>query len=824
VFRHYLITALRNFWRFRSATAVNLVCLALGLACVVLTYSTIAFVSRVDESLLRSSRVWLMTVDLRLPFIGREFLDSPNVGHIVGDYLKVDYPKLAVARRTSDLPMTVNVNGTPLPLRASFADPAFLDLVRLPLASRSAPNPLSIPRSALIAERAADRLFGTRNVLGRTLRLANLEDVTITGVVGALPEPSHFRFDVVASMDTYDAIMARPDAPDFTSAGLRLSPEVARWVGTDETYVELPPDGSIAPSEFREELKRFAARHVPELGGTSVSFGIMPVGRYFVNTYNSYFAGSSGTGLKLTTMAYFLAAMVLVVACVNYSNLAAALAAARAKEVGLRRVVGARRQQIIGQHLFEAALIGIVALVLVLAFAALLVPLIRQTGIEIGWDVLVQPQFLGLMLLLVCAVTILGGTYPAWVLSSFRPVRTLRGETFSEGGRIPKILAVLQFTASSFLLVMVFIVQAQNGLIRKASLLFEEDPVMRVDTSLAAAKVDYERFRAQLMTSPLIASVTASSFPPANFFVPAQQLARTADPAAPRLRAADYHVTYDFFSTLGIELLAGRDFSRDRGDDVTTGGWKDWKRPPHVIVDDALTRQFGWEEPAAAVGQSIFVSWAGETPMPMEIIGVVRSKMLGVVGMGATANMYLLMPAESQCVTVRLSRQDVPKALAYFDAVWREAAPEHRSGRQFLNDVLEVVYRQFMAVTGALAGLAFFALLIGAVGLFGMAVHVSQRRTHEIGVRKTLGARASQIVFLLMRDFSWPVILANLIAWPLAFLGARVYLSLFVDRAPLSPVPFLAALAITLVVAWLAIVSQTVKASRLKPGSVLRYE
>jgi putative ABC transport system permease protein len=242
-------------------------------------------------------------------------------------------------------------------------------------------------------------------------------------------------------------------------------------------------------------------------------------------------------------------------------------------------------------------------------------------------------------------------------------------------------------------------------------------------------------------------------------------------------------------------------------------------------VDDAFVAQAGFASPQAAVGQIIAMPAAWALPAQrLEIIGVVRHKPLGLIGMGATSGLYFLTPSWAQYVTVRLSRSNVPAALAQFDAAWAELAPNYPSGRQFIDQIANETYRQFTGVMALLASLAFFALMIAAMGLFGMAVHVSHRRTHEIGVRKVLGARASQIVLLLLRDFSKPVVIANLIAWPLAFLAGRLYLSLFVERTNAGVAPFLWSLIITLCIAWLAIAGQTLRASRIKPGPVLRYE
>lgn len=824
--RHYLTAALAQLQRFRLTTVINLSCLALGLACVILTLATLSYLGHGDAAIKQAPRLFVITKDLFAKSQRAGFRDEPRTGRNVGIFLRNDFPQLtAVVRRTAETQFPVTVGPDATFAVVSFAEPGFLELFALPFLSGNGHDALSTPRSAVITASAADRLFSTRAVIGRRVRIAGHEDVTITGVIADLPKPTHMSFELLVSMDTVEAMRATGDAPQINPT-FPLGPPMQEWAASEcITYVQLPADGSLTASLFRLQLREFAERRVPHgvAFGLTVTYGLAPVNRFFLDSINSAFGGLTRTGLHVTTLAMVLACLVLLISCANYASLASALAVARTKEIGIRKIIGARRSQLILQHLLEAALTCAIALLLVLAFSALLLPLIRKAGFDVGFGLLAQPSMLGAMALLVLAVALLGGAYPAYVLSATQPAEAVRGSRGVAGRFMPKVLAVAQFTASSFLVVTVVIIQHENSMLRQIN--FQGEPVLGLGANLREAHVSYTELRARLLESLHIASVTGTWTPPINNFPPLQMLSRSADVAAPSVNSVQSTVAYDFFSTVGIKLLAGREFSREHGDDVTEPDHDKWQQPAHIVIDEALAQQLGWAQPDDAIGATVYFPAAfGAPAQPLRIIGVVQRRPLGFFGLGATSSFYFLNPAMAQFVSVRLAAGQLQTGLADLQSAWKSLAPDYPMGRQFFSETLEQMQRTLTSISTAIGGLAVFALVIASLGLFGMAIHVSSRRMREIGIRKAVGAHTHQIVLMLLRDFSRPVIVANVIAAPMAFIAGRLYLTLFVERIAITLAPFALSLIATLVVAWAVVLQQSLRAARVEPAEVLQYE
>lgn len=824
MFRHDLQTALRSFRRHRLATLINLVCLALGLACLVTCYATVTYLEQSDAHFPKAARIRVVTTNLRAPGIKLSLHDFPFTGAVVARFLRAEFPELeAVAGAEEDDDVSVSDEGRATYARVTYADPQLLEIFDFDFLAGDGRLALRDPRGAVVTAPAAERLFhlsDARAALGRHLLLSGREEVTVTGVIAPVRHPTDFHFDLLAPMSVHERLLAAAGTPvDETGSNFR------DWWSVDRpnvTYVLLPAGGSVTPQALRAQLNSFADRHVrgrnPEL---QIGFGLIPVTALPLEVIESELAGFAHVDISVVAIGYLLAGLILIIACFNYAHLAAALATARAKEIGLRKVVGAARRQLIGQHLLEAALIGLAALLCALAAVALLIPVVRHMGFDIGADVLLRPGFFGFLVLLVAVVTTLGGVYPAILLSSIRPAQALTAASAREGSRLtPALLTVTQFAASSFLLVLVLVMSAQNRAVRHAASVLGRDPAVAFLTSLDTAHVALDVLRQRLLSAPYIESVSASAAPPVSLIASPLALARSAEAGSARTTTTQLFVSYDFFSTLGMRMIAGRGFERDRGDAQPDAG--------RIVLDTRAAAQLGWLDPRSAVGRLVYVprTGGGVWGEPMEVIGVVKPRPLSVLGVGAESSAYQLMAPATKTLypIVRISKDHVGAALRAIDSVWSGLAPNVALRRQFVDELLRESYRPVRAAGDLIGALAIFGLAIAAMGLYGAAVHVTDGRLHEVGVRKTLGARPEQIVALLLRDFSKPVLLASLIAWPLAFLAARVYLSFFVDRVALTPTPFIVALAITVAVACLAVLSRVLRAARVEPAVVLRHE
>jgi putative ABC transport system permease protein len=402
-----------------------------------------------------------------------------------------------------------------------------------------------------------------------------------------------------------------------------------------------------------------------------------------------------------------------------------------------------------------------------------------------------------------------------------RPIEALRVGRVRVGPKFTSTLLVgAQFAAASFLLIAVIVMYSQNAELRRTGLGTTADPYVVINNFGRVTGVDNNVLREELLRLPQVKGFTEMGMTPWGDGVNLMVLARSPEETTALKTAFANNVGQDFFSTLDIPVVAGRVFDREHNDAQT----REPGAKQNIVIDRILAADLGFGSPEEAVGQIVyFPPGMGRPAQPNEIIGVVESRPLFLRGFGTTSNAYVLGSNFTNPI-VRLSAEDVSGGVAGIEAVWRRLAPQVPLTRRFMDDLFNQGYETFARVNNVFSGLALFAFLISIMGLFGMAVQVAGRRVHEIGVRKSVGAYKGQIVAMLLRDFSKPVIVANLIAWPLGYVAAQAYLSVFIQRVGLTPVPFVLSLVITVLIAWAAVGSQAWRAARVNPATVLRFE
>jgi putative ABC transport system permease protein len=828
---HYVIAAVRNFQRRPFGTAVNVFALALGLACFVAAYATVVYWSDAERHFAAADRTYAITANLALRDGSVATGVVPRTSDVVARYLKADFPELeAVVRaRTgngNDVSFTTGEKKARLEL--TYVDPEFLDVFNLPLSAGDRATALEQPSSVLLTEAAAMRLYGTADPMGRFIQISSDRGSTVTGVIADIPQPSHMgpsasaflRYEVLASWDVLDRLLA-------VARGPNAPPPRENWLDTCcVTYAVLPADGSLDEAQFRAGLADFASRHVPadQTGVATVEFDAVPIRTLMVAGIDSLIFSGNRVAVSITTLLLLLGGLVLVVAALNYANLATAQAAARAKEVGMRKAVGAARGQVMFQYVLEAGLLATAGLVVALLAIVLVAPVVRRYA-EVDLALaLSSPGFWAFLVGLVALVGLLAGAYPAFVLSRVRPVQALRSGKVRGGPRmLPALLGGAQFAAASFLLIAVIVMLNQNRELRQSGLGTDDDPLIVVTNVPFFTRVDPEQFRNDLLRIPTIRSVTSVGAIPWSSEIGIATFRRTEDRSSSNELTYQNSIAHDFFATMQTPVLAGRLFDRDHGEDMFPQG-DDPAQPRHIVVDRAFAEQLGFASPEAAVDQVIYMpSFEENGPvLPVRVIGVVENRPLHFLGLGATSNVYFL-GGNQWYVVARIAANNIPETRAAMEAAWDRQAPAIAISMRFMDALFDQNYLTFGRINAVFNGLALFALVISAIGLFGMAVHTTGRRRHEIGVRKTLGANARQIGAMLLRSFSKPIVIANLIAWPLAFVAVQAYLRVFLHRIPVTLTPFVVSLAITIAIAWVAVIGQTWRAARVPPSQVLRY-
>ena len=755
--RHYIVQAVRSFWRFRVTTLVNLAGLSLALVCFIVTYLLMEDLVRSDIHFPKADRTYVVTQELWTSPSERMIPAFPRAAPPTGKFMRADFPALeAVARAIPVGVMGAATDDKKINVAVAGADPDFLKIFDLEFKSGEARAALSSAHSAILTEQTAERLFGRLDVVGRHLVIQNRIDVVVTGVIATPPKPTHMGDDA-ANFLQFNVLVPMDLMPEFnTSAGIGVpvDPASDNW-GQDIyfTYLLLPPSNAITATQLRDQLPAFASRRVGKDQLISV-FDLVPLTDVKVSMFDAVLSNNS---MSLTFTIFLLDALILAIACLNYANLAVAIATTRAKEIGMRKILGASRLHLVRQYLVEAALLGAVAIVVVLIGTMLAIgPLNSVLNTSVHLSALLRPGLWALIGGLIAAVALVGGAYPALVLSQMRPVESLRAGSVRAGPRfVPTVLVGVQFAAASFLLVVALLMVNQNHLLQKQGGRADHDPVVVINNDLRELHVSFDTLRAELLRNPSVKSVSASVSPPLQNGGWHQVLRSGLDSGTPQDTTMFNQVSYDFFQTLDMKLLAGRLLDREHGDEFP----KPWlPRPPGkeacILVDRSLARALGFENPNDIVNRLVYDGdIPGVRPNPYRVVGVVEDGYPRLIGPNTKTNMYSLWPDTTGITLVRISREDIKGALAHIDAAWEALVPKAPLRRSFMDAMFEEAYTLFVSVSTVLSGLAAFAFFIAVMGLCGMAIHVTSRRRREIGIRKTLGASAKGVVMMLLKDF-----------------------------------------------------------------------
>jgi putative ABC transport system permease protein len=822
---HDLVVMFRRSARRKLHTAVGVTVLTLGLTCFIAAYTFVGYLRSYDQGFANADRSYFIAQSIRFPQFGIEQPFSVFSTLPLAERLRLDVPELDGVARVFRADRGVVIDGEPAQIRVAYAEPDFLAILDWSSAE-GLRDVLRRPASAVLTRAAAERLFGRSDAVGRTITLngSHAADVTVAAVIADPPSHSHLSadglaslgFDVVVSWDVFEAI--------------EQAPYMVNW-GTDAvmTYVRLPAHGGLTIAELDRRLAVLAATNIPEQlrPVLTIGFSAKPVSAIAPRLFQQQFEGSNNVWhIDVLTAVLCLGAALLAMACLNFVNLATAETNARELEIGTRKALGASRSQIVRQELTATAFRATAAIALA---SAVVVPVgAVMTGpwrlaLGVPWA---DPRFWSFLAVLLAVVTLAAGAYPALVLSRLRPIETLR---LSRGGAgRPLLRAVLvgtQFAAASFLVVAVTVGLAERDALREELLERFEDPYVGFFVGPVTGPIDPDVLATELTRSPAIRGAASMWQPPFEAALQQGELRRSQDSGAPSVSVDSMLVGYDYFEVMRVPLLAGRVFARDRADDQgpTTPAELAARagRPSAAVLDRVAARALGWRDPADAIGQVVYAP--GQDAR--EVVGVVETVPLAIRASRGTGTAYNFGPQMSNYWVVRIDKRSVADGTAQINAVLRRLAPSRPPPELlFLDDVFAVAYGTFAVTQRVLMTLGAFALAIAAVGVFGMASFITSRRTREVGIRKTQGAKPSDILRQFLWDYSKPALAANLAAFPLALFAVDRYLDLFANRITLTPLPFAIALLATLFVAGVAVIGFVLRVARLRPAEALRQE
>jgi putative ABC transport system permease protein len=822
MFRHYLITAARNFGHHKLYSFINIVGLAVGLACAILITLFLRDELSYDRWIPGSSHLYRVEMTAHAP--GRSQEQTARTPIPLLPLMKEQLPEVTAMTRISPQWKTMTVGDRQFSETVLVVDPNFFDVIRLPLVTGDPALVFSEPESIVLSQRVAKKYFGEANPLGKVVTISGRSlsgltpqshSLTVTGVLRDLPENTHLAADFLLPNSSKADQIPQLEKENWWNSNLFGYVQLAPNTKPDQVVTKLGPilDKATNPKELgltmrTSQLLELHLTPFRDIHLTSDNYGgLRPAG-------------------SLTAVYGFaaIAVLIILVACFNFTNLATARATLRGREIGLRKCVGATRQQLIAQFLGEALLTALIALVLALAFVEILLPaysvlLDRRIEFDYATDWLL---FTGLIAG-TSAAGLLSGVYPALVLSRFRPgamVKTSRVTPVGSGS-LRLVLVIIQFAVSIGLGIAALVIFRQIDYAHKIDMGLNRDGVVIIGGESLTSSAR-ESFAQALRINPAILGVASTSILPFSGSESNSFVERVGEPQS-RVLVRTMDISPDFPSLYDMRLLAGRLLSDERGEDrLLTGAHIDMKdgknEGRNILINLAAARQFGYSS-TKAIGKVIVLDGSHVT-----IVGVLGDSKIDGLKMPVQPTVFGYYPDENTVVSVRIRGDRVSDTLAFIDKTWRVMAPGFPIQRYFLSDIFEM---QFKADENQGNMFAFFvgiAIFIACLGLFGLAAFTVERRTREIVLRKVFGARTRDIVRLLLWQFSIPVLIANVIAWPVAYYYLHHWLESYAYRITLNPLYFLAAGLIALTIAWVTIIAHALRIARASPIIALRYE
>ncbi len=806
--RNYLITAMRNFARHKLYSFINIGGLAVGLACAIFIVLYLRDELSYDRWIPDTQDLYQLEATFQFP--GRD----PDVVSLVPFpapvAMQAEIPEVVAHTHFIPEDMTAQVGGRLFSAKVIAADPNFFQLIKLPLIQGDPAAVLAKPESIVLSQTAARRFFGDANPLGKTITMSGTHPLLVTGIMRDLPHNTHMRAEMVM--------------PNTSKADAMDQDGKSRWLNISGWgYVKLAPGADPAAVIAKtipiidKSIDTKKQSKAERRGSDLLRLRLTPFRDIHLAPKGETEAG------RWTTIYGFaaIAVLILLMACFNFMNLATARAMTRAREVSLRKVMGAKRRQLMVQFLGESVMTALIALVLALGLVEILLPAFGgflnrpiDFGYLANWPLTLS------MVAIAIAAGLLGGIYPALILSGFRPAVILGTSASGTGGSglLRNALVVLQFAISIGLGIATIVVFAQISHARQMDLGFDRNNLVVISGDEPLTQSARDSMAKALAADPAIAGTAQSRMVPFDggiLVAPAKLPDGVQD-----FTIRNVNIDPDFLRVYDMKLLAGRNLSRDRGQDVFPE--RDSKVPnpsANILITATAARLFGFS-PAQAVGKTILYD------------GRVRSTIVGVVGdtnfdgleMAMQPIVYFYYPPGMGRLSVRIKPGNLQPGLAAIDRVWRQFVPTVTIRRQFQNESFDKLFTA-SEKEGALFGMFVgSAIFIACLGLFGLAAFTTERRTREIGIRKAFGARTFDIVRLLLWQFSIPVLIANVIAWPVAWFYLRHWLESYAYRISLSPVYFFAAGFMALGIAWVTVIAHTIRIARASPVHALRNE
>ena len=810
--KNNILVSLRNLWKSKGFTAINILGLTVGLATCLMILLFVMDELGYDRYNTKADRTYRIDADIQ--FGGNRMILAVTPDPM-GPTMKKDYPEVEQFVRFRNFPGKFLVRKGDRNFqetRVMFADSTLFDVFSLPLIHGNTKTALADPGSVVLSESMAEKYFNSIDVVGKSIVINDTNNYKVTGVMKDMPAQSHFVEDFFISMST------------------NAESREGMWVMNNfNTYLVLKPgaDPKQLTNRFGDMLDKYLFPQIQQMlgsskdafkkGGNFANYSLMPLTDIHLRSNKT---GEMGTNSDIEYIYIFsgIAILILLIAGVNFMNLSTARSANRAKEVGVRKVLGSLRINLIAQFLTESILVSLIALVLAVALVSVCLPYFNHlSGKAISMDFFSRPGLQLSLLGLAVFIGLLAGIYPAFYLSSFAPIKVLKGilSTGFKTGRLRSTLVIFQFSISIFLMISTVIIYNQLKFIRSKDLGFNRDQVIILqNTDVLGSQA--KAFRSECMRIRGVENVTMTGFLPTNGS--RNEAPMFLDPTLDQTRAISmqiWDIDEHYIPTLGISVTKGRNFSEDYKTDYSA-----------VIINESTAKLMGYKDPLNKnlyIPKDFHAPQSADNTLQFHVVGVIKDFNFNSLREPVSPLVFMLGSSPNK-TAIRVHTSDLPGLIARLNKVWLSMVPAQPFESSFMDDDFNHIYDAEQRTGSIFINFAVLAILIACLGLFGLVTYAAEQRSREIGIRKVLGASVNNIVGLLSKDFLRLVVVAALIAFPLAGWAMHRWLQDFAYRVNIGWWVFLVAGLLALLIALVTVSVQAIRAALANPVESLKAE
>lgn len=804
--RNYIKIAFRNLRRHGFYSIINVTGLAVGIACCLMIVLFVQDELSYDKHHEKADRIYRVAADINIGGTHHQMATSPTP---MAKTMVTDYPIVEMAGRFgwSGSYLVKREGDNIKESKVVYADNSILQIFTIPFIEGDSRRALEKPNSLVLSQSAAQRHFGDESPIGKQLTLQNRDLFQVTGVYEDMPKNSHFHFDFMLSMEGLDEAKS------------------TSWLGNNyQTYFQLSESANIEEfgSSFAEMVNTYTYPQAEALLGTSledykksgqwVRYYAQPLPAIHLNSNLTWELEPNGD-IKYVYIFSAIAMIIMIIACINFMNLSTARSANRAKEVGIRKVLGSYRSHLIKQFLTESILLSFLAMIIAIVLTSLALSSFNQLANKSLVIPFSEPMFWVSVSSAILLIGFVAGVYPSFFLSGFRPAQVLKGTLAlgAKSGWLRSTLVVVQFCVSIFLIVGTLVINRQLNFIQNTKVGFDKEQVIIIENAYALDG-NLEAYRNSLLQNANIVSATISSFLPVSS-------ARSDSDFFPEGQSPDLNnsvsmqnwaIDYDYVETMGMEIIEGRNFSLDFPSDSSG-----------IILNERAAELFGISDDP--LGKRVFVIGDDSDFIYFEVVGIVKNFNYESLKKNIGALSFSLRESRGY-ISFRIDTENMPIMISALESKWKELGPGQPFQYSFLDDRFAKMYDAEQRVGNIAFTFSILAIFVACLGLFGLAAFTAQQRTKEIGVRKVLGASVSSILMLLSMEFGKLILIALVFAIPISWYFMDSWLQDFYYRINLGPGIFLYAGIITFVIAWLSMSWQSVKAAMGNPIDALKDE